>query len=352
MSIEVQSNQTLAPRTTLGIGGPARHLIEAFSIDHVVEALDWVKLESIPLYVLGGGSNLVVSDHGVEGLVLQMMTQGIEVVSEDNEHVDLKVAAGHSWDALVRFACEQNYQGLECLSGIPGTVGATPIQNVGAYGQEVAETISQVRVYDREAGSGRTFMNRSCSFAYRSSRFKHELDQFVVLEVTFRLRKNGAPAIRYGELQRVFQGRSFPSLLEVREQVLELRRSKSMTLDVQSDPNRKSVGSFFLNAIVPVSKAAEIFGEHNVTDLNHLKAPVFAGPTPTERKVAAAWLIEQAGFKKGLRRGNVGISSAHSLALVNHGGATAAELLVFADEIKAGVADKFGIGLEMEPRVW
>jgi UDP-N-acetylmuramate dehydrogenase len=324
----------LAPLTTLRLGGPAAGLVEARSEADLVEA---VRSES-PALVLAGGSNVVIADEGVPGSVVRILTRGVE-----RDGTRLTVAAGEDWDALVEMCVAEGLQGFECLSGIPGSVGATPIQNVGAYGQEVAETVESVRVLDRATDRVIDMPASECGFEYRSSVFKYH-DRRVVLSVTFRMRAAGESGpLRYAELARALDvpvGGVAP-LAEVREAVLTLRRGKGMVVDA-ADPDSVSAGSFFTNPILDVA-AFEAFAARAA-------APPPAWPeTDGHVKTSAAWLIEQAGFHRGYGNGRVGISAKHTLALVNRGGATTAELMSLAREIATGVRDRFGVDLHPEP---
>jgi UDP-N-acetylmuramate dehydrogenase len=313
----------LAPLTTLRLGGPAHELIEARSESEVIQAARGAAL------ILAGGSNVVIADEGVPGTVARIVTRGVE-----RDGARLTVAAGEEWDPLVAMCVAEGLQGFECLSGIPGSVGATPIQNVGAYGQEVSETVESVRVFDRETGRVEEMTPADCGFVYRGSVFKYH-DRRVVLSVTFRLNESPVSGpLRYAELARALgvpAGGRAP-LAEVREAVLALRRGKGMVID-PADPDSVSAGSFFTNPIL---------------DSPPDGAPSW--PEPDGRvKVSAAWLIEQAGFRKGYGNGRVGISTKHTLALVNRGAATTAELMALAHEIAAGVQERFGIALHPEP---
>jgi UDP-N-acetylmuramate dehydrogenase len=313
----------LAPLTTLRLGGPAGALIEARSEDELLAVARDAAL------ILAGGSNVVVADAGVPGPVVRVCTRGIE-----RDGARLTVAAGEDWDALVELCVAEGLQGFECLSGIPGSVGATPIQNVGAYGQEVAETVESVRVFDRVTGRVEEMSAADCGFVYRGSVFKYH-DRRVVLAVTFVLRHASMSGpLRYAELARALDvpiGGSAP-LADVREAVLALRRRKGMVID-PADPDSVSAGSFFTNPILDAAPEG---------------APTW--PEPDGRvKTSAAWLIERSGFHRGYGNGRVGISTKHTLALVNRGGATTAELMALAHEIAAGVHDRFGIALHPEP---
>jgi UDP-N-acetylmuramate dehydrogenase len=330
--------ELLSDHTTLRLGGPATAWVRATSEQELVEALSAVEG---PVLVVGGGSNLVVADAGFDGTVIEVATSGVRPDVEDDDAtcggVLVTVAAGESWDALVARAVESEWIGVEALAGIPGLVGATPIQNVGAYGQEVSQTIAQVRVWDRVLKGVRTFANADCQFGYRTSRFKADPERHVVLDVTVQLRQGslGAP-VEYAELARtlgVEPGQRAP-LADVRAAVLELRRSKGMVLDA-ADHDTWSAGSFFTNPVV---------------DQADLPAGAPDWPQPDGRvKTSAAWLIEQAGFHKGYGAGPVGLSTKHTLALTNRGGATTEELLALAREVRDGVEATHGIRLVNEP---
>jgi UDP-N-acetylmuramate dehydrogenase len=323
----------LARLTTLRLGGPAQRYLEATTEAEVVAAARDATL------ILAGGSNVVIADAGVAGTVVRVATRGVE-----RDGTRLTVAAGEDWDALVERCVADGMQGFECLSGIPGSVGATPIQNVGAYGQEVAETVESVRVYDRETDRIEAMPAAACGFVYRGSVFKYR-DRRVVLSVTFRMREAAVSGpLRYTELARALGvpvGGSAP-LGEVREAVLALRRRKGMVID-PADPDSVSAGSFFTNPLL----------EHEAYEaLARRAAPAAppAWPEPDGRvKTSAAWLIERAGFHRGYGNGRVGISTKHTLALVNRGGATTAELMGLAREIDAGVRERFGVALHPEP---
>lgn len=342
--MEVRGEVALAPLTTLGIGGPAELFVRVASDAELDEALAFANAKHLRVTPLGGGSNLVVHDCGLRGLVMHVATRGL-VWREDGDADVVTVAAGESWDDFVRATVERGLVGVECMSGIPGLVGATPIQNVGAYGQEVADTITRVHVIDRASLSRRTFTRDECGFAYRDSRFKNDLrDAFVVTAVEFRLLRGVRPSLRYGELTKHFGDRA-PSVAEVREAVIELRRSKSMVLD-PSDENGRSAGSFFTNPIVQSSLADAV---EAVSMRLGLRAMPRFPATPGFVKLAAGWLIEQSGFEKGQRFGPIAISSRHALALVNRGGASSKDLLDAALAIKHGVAARFGVALVPEP---
>lgn len=343
MRVKLQQDVPLGPRTTLGVGGPAEQLVVARDEATVIDALAWAERTRVDVYVLGGGNNLVVSDAGVRGLVLEIATTGIELADESGDDVLVTAAAGEPWDPFVQRTVAANLAGLECLSGIPGRVGASPIQNVGAYGQEVADTITAVRVFDRHQRRIVTLAAKECAFGYRDSRFKSaDPNRFVVLAVSYRLKRGGPPRIRYPELERRVKE---PSLAGVRETVLSIRREKSMVID-PADPNRRSCGSFFVNPIVDRAELAEV--ERRAADPNLPRYPQADGRT----KLSAAWLIEHAGLHKGLREGDVGLSTKHTLALVCHDGARASDVIAFARRIRRRVQERFGVELVPEPRFW
>lgn len=347
--MNVEHYVPLAPRCTLQVGGAARFFVRAQDEKTLVEALEWADRGGVPVRVLGGGSNVVIADEGIDGLVVRMGLRGRRLRDEGGPDVELTAAAGEPWDDLVEHAVGRGFAGLECLSGIPGLVGASPIQNVGAYGQDVAGTLARVRVYDRITRAVAVLGVEDCGFSYRDSAFKSVTpDRYVILDVTFRLRRGGPPTVRYPELaaRLVKDGVSDPTLMDVRRAVLALRRGKSMVLD-DSDPNRRSCGSFFLNPIVPSDDLPRIERRVGTTsDMPRFEAP------DGQSKLSAGWLIERAGFAKGQRRGPVGLSSKHALAIVCHDGASANQVLAFAREIRDRVRDRFGVLLSAEPTLW
>ena len=352
LELALRRHVPLAPYTTLGLGGPARYFAECGSEAEVRAVLVWARERGLPVAVLGGGSNVVFADGGFAGLVLRVALASLEF--RDGPEPGIVAGAGIEWDELVRSAVERGWAGVECLSGIPGTVGGTPIQNVGAYGQEVAQTLVSVACLDRDTLERRVFHRDQCGFGYRSSRFKREdRDRYVVLEVAFGLRRDAPPRLEYPELRdAVARAGSLESVAPaealrlVRESVLALRRGKSMVLD-PADPNTRSAGSFFMNPVVSADAFARL--EERWTALGR-NGRIPAYPADGGVKLSAAWLVEQAGFAKGHRRGGVGVSSRHALALVNHGGTTA-ELLGLAAALVAAVEARFGVRLEMEPQV-
>jgi UDP-N-acetylmuramate dehydrogenase len=345
--LEVLRDVPLAPLCTLEVGGPARHYARVRDAAQAAEAVEWARALSLPLFVLGGGSNLVVSDEGFPGLVMHVDLRGVTAVAE-NGAVLLTAAAGEEWDPLVERSVERGWAGLECLSGIPGRVGAAPIQNVGAYGQDVSETVERVRCLDLAGGAEVSLTGAECGFGYRDSRFKRtDLGRFLIASVSFRLRPGGPPAVRYGELERTLhdQGTTQPTLGEVRRTVLGLRRRKSMVIDA-GDENRRSVGSFFVNPTVLPHEAETI--RERVGGRDAAAMPAF--PAADGRvKLSAAWLIERSGLTRGQGEGPVGLSTRHTLAIVNRGGATARQVVDFARRVRDRVRDRFGVVLRPEP---
>lgn len=339
---EPQKGVPLAAHTSLQLGGPAEYFARLDGSDPIPVALEWAADRGLPVTWLGGGSNVVISDAGVAGLVLNLGSRG-ESIEREGDRVEVCVAAGVPWDELVAAAVSRNWSGVECLSGIPGQVGATPIQNVGAYGQEVADSIVRVEVYERSTGHTLSLSRGECGFGYRTSRFKtNDAARFVVLRVTFRLQEGAPPCLIYPEIAQKFAHTGLPpSLAQVRAAVLATRGNKSMLLD-PNDENGRSCGSFFLNPALDPLQFEALLGRADV------EPPHF--PQPDGRiKVPAAWLIEQAGLRRGQRWGAVGISSKHTLALVCHAGATATELVAAAHSVRSRVAERFGVWLHPEP---
>jgi UDP-N-acetylmuramate dehydrogenase len=379
--VAIREQVALSGYTTLGLGGPAARFIEADSDEEVLAAVQAADHNGEPVLVLGGGSNLVVPDEGFPGTVIRMLTRGVRVLTDDDAVV-VTAAAGEDWDALVIRCITDSLSGVECLSGIPGLVGATPIQNVGAYGQEVAQTIVAVRAYDRAHGLIVDMANADCGFGYRTSVFKRGASpaaaglaaseptaplsatgRFVVLGVTFRLSRDPLSApLRYGELARSLgaaQGGRLP-LADVRAAVLQLRRHKGMVLD-RDDPDTRSAGSFFTNPVLDQGQLTALEQAIAVVCGPDAQIPRYAAEGG-QVKVSAAWLIEHAGFAKGYPGngsrpdGQPGemtqgprISTKHTLALVNPGGSSTKELLDLAAEITNGVRETFGVELVREP---
>lgn len=344
-SLEIQEDVLLAPLTTLGIGGPARLFVEARDEATALGALAFAEKKGLRGFVLGGGSNILVADEGFSGLVVRMAIRGVsEQVAGDK--VILTAGAGEDWDCLVNSAVERGLGGVECLSGVPGTVGGTPIQNVGAYGQEVSETIVSVRACDRATRRIVELSNAECGFSYRHSIFLTSArDRYIVLSVTYALPVDARPAVNYADVRKYFAGSAtLPTLRAVREAVRAIRASKAMLL-VPGDPDCRSAGSFFKNPIVSEQEYRKISAR--------APAPVPRYPVRNGAgrvKLPAAWLIERAGFHKGYGRGPVGLSTKHTLALVNRGGATARDVLELMREIQNGVQARLGVRLAPEPQ--
>lgn len=342
---EVQERVPLAPFTTIGIGGPARFFARVSSETVLIEALRFARSHHLPVLALGGGSNLLVRDGGFAGLVVHLVIESELERVERGDQILLRVAAGDGWDDLVQQTCDEDLSGMECLAGIPGLTGGTPIQNVGAYGQEVSQTIRSVRVLDRDTETFRELSAEECEFSYRSSRFNAaERDRYIITAVRFALRRDAAAApLRYADLQRHFGDRR-AAPREVAQAVREIRRGKGM-LVVEGDPDSRSAGSFFKNPIVPEALLQRISDESGcgAEQIPHWPAG------PGRVKLAAAWVLERSGFAKGHAAGRVGISSRHTLALINRGGASFAELAAFRDHIRNVVQQRFGVVLEQEP---
>jgi UDP-N-acetylmuramate dehydrogenase len=348
MPLEISENVPLAPLTTLQVGGPARYFVSASNEQAVVDALEFGAKKNLEVFILGGGSNILVSDQGFDGLVVQVALEGISkshaFTREENpvtpEGVTLTAAAGEDWDSFVEYCVANDLAGVECLSGIPGFVGGTPVQNVGAYGQEVSETIATVRCFDRERLEFVDLSTDDCEFTYRKSIFNSsQRDRYVVLAVSYVLLRGGQPKIAYKDIKDHF-GTHRPTLRETRDAVLAIRRLKSMVIDA-NDPNRRSAGSFFKNPIVLRQRFDEIAAEFG--SIPHFPA------NDGFVKIPAAWLIERSGFAKGYEHGNAGISTNHTLAIINRGAATADEILSLKSDIQSAVESKFDIFLQPEP---
>jgi len=334
----LQENLPLSQWTTFGVGGPARYFLNATSEQELLDGLDFAQTRKLPVFVLGGGSNLLVADRGFEGLVLRIGLQGMSW-----NDVELSAAAGEDWDGIVAACVERGLAGVECLSGIPGLAGGTPVQNVGAYGQEIAEVLVRVRALDRQQEAIVELSKEQCGFAYRTSVFNTtQKSRYIVLSIVYALKRDAAPMLKYPDLIRRFEGKPEPpTLVDVRNAVREIRAGKGMLI-VEGDPDRRSAGSFFKNPVLT--------GEKFSTLQSRVDSPVPRYPADAGKvKTSAAWLIEKAGFKKGFGNGPAGISSKHTLALVNRGGATAEDVLRLAREIRRGVEDTFGIRLVPEP---
>jgi UDP-N-acetylmuramate dehydrogenase len=351
LDARIVRDHPLAPHTTIGVGGPARFFLPAASVDELREALGWAAERDLPVFVLGGGSNVLVADSGFPGLVVQLATHGQRVEPLDADTVILRVAAGETWDSVVEHAVAQGWAGIECLTGIPGQAGATPIQNVGAYGQQVSDVICEVRVIDRRTGEPAVFSAEECEFGYRTSRFKsRDAGRYVVVEVAYRLQRQGPPCVRYAELAAWFEEQHIgpPTLAQVRQAVHAIRARKSMLAD-PADPNARSCGSFFVNVVVTRAQFEDVVERARRARLigaSELPPHYAAGE---QIKLPAAWLIEHSGLRRGTRLGRAALSDKHALAIVNAGGATAADILALARLVRRRVFEHFGVVLQPEP---
>ena len=345
----IREDVPLAPLTTLQVGGAARHFAEARREDEVREAAEFAKSRDLPLFVLGGGSNLVVADAGWPGLVLRIKIGGIatpQATGGPSNAVLFSVGAGVNWDDFVAQAVVQNCTGVECLSGIPGSVGGTPVQNVGAYGQEVADTIESVRALDLKTEQTVVLPKPACGFRYRSSIFNTtERGRYIILQVNYRLKRGGAPSLKYADLQKHFAGgKTPPSLAGVREAVREIRQSKGMLI-VPGDDDCRSAGSFFKNPVLSETQFKKLADGAAAKGFEIPSYPAL----DAQHKISAAWLVEHSGFTKGYGLGRARISSKHALALINAGNAKTSDIVALKDEIQRGVQAAWGILLEAEP---
>lgn len=344
--MQERNDAPLAPLTTFRLGGPATRLVTATTDDEVIAAVREAAASGTPLLVIGGGSNLVIGDKGFEGTALRIATRGFEL-----DGAALTLAAGENWSDAVARTVEAGLAGIECLAGIPGSAGATPIQNVGAYGQEVSSTITEVIAYDRRTDETVTIPNAACDFSYRHSRFKEDPDRYVVLRVRFALEDAGglSAPIKYPETARVLgveAGDRVPAAT-ARETVLKLRAGKGMVLDPE-DHDTWSAGSFFTNPILTAEEYQEFVAKVHERLGEDVMPPAF--PTGDGRtKTSAAWVIDKAGFTKGYGDGPARISTKHTLALTNRGAATTEDLLALAREVRDGVRAAFGVTLVNEP---
>ncbi len=345
--ISIKRDVKLAEFTTFKIGGLARFFVEARSESDVMNTFNEAAKDNLEVFVLGGGSNVLISDKGFDGIVLKIALRGISLVETGGSEVLVTAKAGEDWDDFVEFCVAKKLAGIECLSGIPGLVGGTPIQNVGAYGQEVSETIQSVRVYDRKNDEIRSLTNKQCRFAYRKSIFNSkEKERYVVLAVIYSLEKEGKPTIVYRDLKEKFEKHE-PTLRETRDAVCEIRRGKGMLVR-QGGLDAQSAGSFFKNPVVGSEKLREVGERLAASGAGEI--PQYVMDTETF-KIPAAWLIEQAGFTKGYTKGNAGLSTKHTLALTNRGNSTAREILELKKEIQTRVFESFGIELVPEPNL-
>ncbi len=340
MSFEIVENFPLAELTTFKIGGKARFFVRAITETEVIKALEFAEQNNLEIFILGGGSNVLIADKGFDGLVLQIALKGISTYTEKDGTIYVTAQAGKDWDEFVEFCIEKNLQGIECLSGIPGFVGGTPVQNVGAYGQEVSDAIGSVRVFDRKTKEIKELTNTDCGFSYRTSIFNTtKKNRYIVLAVTYALRFDGEPKIVYKDLENYFTGEK-PTLKELRKVVCEIRAAKAMLVR-QGGADSQSAGSFFKNPIVNKSEFAEI--SKTADNVPFYKVD------EQNVKIPAAWLIENSGFQKGYIKGNAGLSTKHTLALTNRGNANAKEILDLMFEIQERVKEHFDIILKPEP---
>jgi UDP-N-acetylmuramate dehydrogenase len=343
-SIRIQEAVSLAPYTTFRIGGPARYFCEITTESALVEAIDFARQRNLPIFVLGGGSNLLVSDAGFNGLVLHIAIYAPGQSTPNGKYLDYTVTAGTDWNAFVLQVCEQGISGVECLAGIPGSVGGTPVQNVGAYGQEVADTIVNVRAFDTESRAFVDLGRDQCGFSYRRSIFNStQRNRYIVTAVTFRFDPGAAPRLAYADLTRYFEGQS-PTPIEIYHAVRAIRHRKGMLI-VEGEDDCRSAGSFFKNPIVSENVLVEIASTLNISQGAVPHWPAGSGLI----KLPAAWLLEQAGFPKGFALGNAGISSRHTLAIINRGNSSSADIVNLRDAIRHKVRSRFQIELEQEP---
>lgn len=348
MKLDIQTQVSLSHHTTLAVGGPAARFVRVSDEGSLRQALAISRHHGWRTFILGGGSNLLVSDAGFDGLVIQLFGGHIHVDDSDTECAFVRADAGVVWDDLVAFAVSRGLAGVTCLSGIPGSVGAAPIQNIGAYGQEISQTLVALRAVERATGRVHRFTAQDCGFSYRWSRFKGPWrDRFAITEVTFALRKEDRAALNYRDLKRRFPDQSHAPLREARDAVLAIRRDKSMVYDPE-DPNHRSAGSFFVN---PVVTPAQADAAERAAQQRHgpdTALPRYPAPGGMV-KLPAAWLIERAGFTRGHIHGHAGLSSRHCLALINRGHAQTSDLLALAQHIQRRVHDIFGVRLTQEP---
>ena len=349
LTISIQEQVLLAPYTTFRIGGPASYFCEVTSEAELLQAIQFARQRNLAVFVLGGGSNLLVSDEGFDGLVIHIAIDDPIESNVDGKFINCIAAAGTDWNAFVLQVCEQGISGVECLAGIPGSVGGTPVQNVGAYGQEVAGTITSVRAFDLEAGTFITLSHAQCNFAYRHSIFNTtQRGRYIVTAVTFRFDLAARPNLTYADLKRHFADWDptgpAPTPLDVYHAVRAIRHSKGMLI-VEGEADCRSAGSFFKNPIVPPSVLTQIAANLRISESEIPHWPASEG----QIKIPAAWLLEKAGFSKGFALGHAGISSRHTLALINRGRATAADIMALRDAIRSEIQKRFGIYLEQEP---
>ena len=351
--MNLRENISLALYTTLQVGGPARWLVEANKEDEVLAAIRFARAQQAPCFILGGGSNLLVSDDGFPGVVIRIANKEHVGIEEHDGIASMAVGAGTDWDSVVSLAVEKNFAGMECLAGIPGSVGGTPVQNVGAYGQEVSHVITEVCALDLEAERVVALSAAECNFSYRCSLFNSTgKGRYAITRVIYKLQLDAPPHLEYRDVRQYFaeRGNAHPSLAETAAAVREIRARKGMLLD-QADADSRSAGSFFKN---PVVRRSRVPGLAAIADCHPDEVPQFAAGADytTEQdmvKLSAAWMIERSGFQKGFAMGRAGLSRKHVLAIVNLGGATAAEIVALRDTVMDGVFARTGIRLEQEP---
>jgi UDP-N-acetylmuramate dehydrogenase len=351
--MRVREHVPLAPHCTLGVGGPARYLLDVNDLETARRALRWAWEESLPLFVLGCGSNLVVADEGFPGLVLRVALRSMRCLRQAKDVV-LTLAAGETWDEAVKWSVTEDLTGIECLSGIPGSAGATPVQNLGAYGQQISDTLLEVEALDLHDGSLVSFHADECDLDYRSSRFKtSDKGRYLIHAITLLLRERRSMRLCHEELARILRegGSNTPSPRDVRNAVLTMRRRKSMLLD-DSDANTRSVGSFFVNPIVTTKVYQSVLDTARRMSFTASLGELPAHTLPDGSvKISAAWLIERVGFARGFCRNRVGLSSRHALVIINRGGATTNDVINLARDIRSAVVAQFGVRLNIEPEL-
>jgi UDP-N-acetylmuramate dehydrogenase len=339
--MRIQEQVSLAPYTTFQIGGAARWFAEVTTEREIQEALRFAKARNLPYFILGHGSNVLISDHGFAGVVLHISLKGIKEQEVEGNSVLISAAAGEQWNTLVASAVHADLAGIECLAGIPGTVGGSPVHNVGAFGQEVSSTIRTVRAYDTETSEYIEFSGSECGFAYRRSIFSQARGRYIITRVDYLLHRGGAPLLKQVELRKIFPQGSQPTLAEVADAVCAIRQTKGLML-VEGDPERRNAGGFFNNPIVSEEQYERI-AQARGTNVPH-SANETGGV-----KLSAAWLIQQAGFMPGLREGKAAISTLNPLVLVNPGDATALDMIGLAENISGTVRLHFDVELEPAP---
>jgi len=343
--MRIREDVSLAPLTTMRVGGPSRYFTEARTAAEVLEAVEFSRERKLPLFVLGGGSNLIIADRGWPGIMLKIGMTGIEEWRE-NDEAFFDVGAGEEWDRFVAHAVGRSCAGVECLSGIPGSVGGTPVQNVGAYGQEVSETIESVLALDLTCSQTVELHNQDCGFSYRTSVFNTSgRGRYIILRVTYALTLGGDSSVQYADLQKYFAGWSLkPTLAETRDAVRKIRARKGMLI-VPGDEDCRSAGSFFKNPVLTADQYQELCARATSRGLRIPSYPALEA----QHKVSAAWLVEHSGFSKGHGSGPAGISRKHALAIINRGQATAADILALKTQIQERVREIWGVELHPEP---